>query len=851
MINQSWDQIETIFNTALNLAEEERSLYLLHSCSGDALLIAEVESLISAYEQDPHFMNEPAFGLALSVIGEKTSKDLSNSTIDFYQVYEKLGSGGMGEVYRAKDTKLGRIVALKFLSGSFHDDKWARKQFLKEAQASAMLDHRYICAVHGIEQSGGHDFIVMQYIDGCTLAESLRQIQNDIHQIQSIALQIIEAVAFAHSHGVIHRDLKPGNIMLTKEGRIKVLDFGLAKIVQQKNFGAGMEQTSQVSQTGIIRGTVSYMSPEQLRAEQLDHKSDIFSLGIILYELFSRENPFNHKSQAETISAILSSEPVPLRQLVPDVPQKFEAVVRKCLQKDKEKRFQSASDIQAALADPEQEVSSKAPSLRTGILRAATIFTAALLLVYLILFSYGGGRAKTTLAVLPISNESAQSENEYLASGLTRSLIEQLSNLSVLKVKPETLVSGYKGRAVDPQTAGKELNVDEVFVGSIVKRADGLVLRSKLIRTSDGFILSEGEYGLKENDLVELQQSIFSQIVSEMGSSLTDKDKDKLVKNSTVNPMALKAYFLGRFYWGRRERDDLKKAIQYFAEATNHDHYYAKAWAGLADSYALYSVPGDADVISSKEAAERAKFAAKTALQIDPDSCEPYSSLGFINMRFDWNWAEAEADFRTAIGRDPEYAPAHLGLSNVLMISGRLDEALEEAEKARVFNPFSPSSDANLSRVYYYRHDYDRMKEILSKLIEKAPENSRLSYLLGFQLLQTNKFKEATAVFEKIYQSDKLLASAPLGYVYAKTQRQAEARQILAGLDEISKTQYVSPQEKAYIYFGLGEKDKFFESLDRSCEERFPAFPYIVVDPFFDEIKSDPRFLKMRQCANL
>ncbi len=853
MKNEKWEKVERIFHTALDLSVEGRKPYLQRECTGDGELFSEVATLLDSFEQDSGFLDEPVFDLGLGAIGKKSQKNLAGATIGFYQVEEKIGAGGMSEVYKAVDTHLNRRVALKFLSASLENDNSAKRQLVREAQAVAMLEHPNICAIHGIEQTDEFNFIVMQYIEGITLAESIENATVGVEEFKLIARQIVTAVAFAHSHGMIHRDLKPGNIMLTTGGEIKVLDFGLAKVIQKTQIFEGeIDNNSNFSNNGLIIGTVSYMSPEQLRGERLDYRSDIFSIGIVLYELLAKKNPFNHTSQAETIAAILSDEPPVLGRFALNFPQHLVSLVEKCLQKKPNDRFQSASEILVELDTPESSnIVGSISQRRLRFLVKAALAAVFLMVVLAIIFFYNGNRPQRTLAVLPISFDNPPTEKEYLADGLTQSIIDKLSNLSDLKVKNQYLIAGFKGKTIEPQTVGKELNVDAVFAGTIQIRAGELFLVTKLLRTSDGFVIDTYKSKIEESGLIELQENIAARIIDKIKSNLTDDDKNKLAKKDTENEEAKRLYFLGRYYWSRREKEDLKNAILYFKDATKIDPYYAKAWAGLADAYALYSVPGNEGAISSEEAVTMAKAAAKNALEIDNSLCEPYTSLGLIKLRYEWDWASAETYFRISLSRNPEFAPAHFGLLQLLTVTGRFDEALAEAQKAKEFDPFSPSSNQNIGRVYYYKRDFEQMNKVLSESLESYPNQNRLLYLRGFQFLQTDKLKEATAIFEKIYESDKVLGSAPLGYVYGKAGRKEEAQKLLAGLEEISKQKYVPVQEKAFIYFGLGNFDKVFEIFNQACREKFPAFPFIVNDPLFDALKSDARFAEIKKCANL
>ncbi|HMS38665.1 MAG TPA: serine/threonine-protein kinase, partial [Pyrinomonadaceae bacterium] len=435
MTNNGWEKTETIFHFALKLKAEEREAYLKTECADDLKLREDVESLLDSFENKADFLDKPVFELGLGAIGEAGQKNLAGQEIGVYRIEEKIGAGGMGEVYRAIDTRLNRQVALKFLPQSMENDRTARRRLVKEAQAAAALSHQNICAVHSVEESDEQIFIVMQYIEGETLDKSLNGSEISAEEFKFLARQIVTAVAFAHSHGVIHRDLKPGNIMLTEDGEIKILDFGLAKVNRETAFlGGEVDQQSNLSSSGLIIGTVAYMSPEQLRGKKADYRSDIFSLGIIFYELLAKNNPFNQKSQAETISAILAEEPAPLHEFAPKFPASLINLVEKCLEKDTAKRFQSAAEILVELDNAESYVETKSKRQKSFLLKAA-LATAVLLAIFAGVFLYNNFYSRRTFAVLPISIEQGLSEKEYLADGLTQNIIEKLSNLADLNVK--------------------------------------------------------------------------------------------------------------------------------------------------------------------------------------------------------------------------------------------------------------------------------------------------------------------------------------------------------------------------------------------------------------------------------
>jgi TolB-like protein/tRNA A-37 threonylcarbamoyl transferase component Bud32 len=852
MKKNKWKRVGKIFHAALDLPAEKRKAYLQKVCAGDSELFSEVESLINNHEKESHFLEEPVFELGLGALHKNGQKSLAGMTIDSYELQEKIGAGGMGEVYKAFEVPLKRHVALKFLCKSLENDHQAKRQLVKEAQAAAALEHSNICTVYGIRQFDERHFIVMQYIEGKTLADFIERETIDVEKFKSFARQILTAVDFAHSHSIIHRDLKPGNIMLTNEERIKVLDFGLAKVIRPKPpLGGETDSKSNFSQNGLILGTVSYMSPEQLRGEKIDYQSDIFSVGIILYELLTKKNPFTRKSQAETIAAILYDEPPALETLAPDFPASLVCLVEKCLQKKPDDRFQSAAEILVELDKTEIK---NFKWLKRVFVRAA--FAAVILLAVLTgLYFYDSRYSKRKLAVLPISYDALREEKKYLAYGLTQEIIEKLSHLSDLDVKNESLIARYKGKTIEPLAAGRELNVDAVVVGTVEQNAEELILITNIVRTLDGVVIDNYRWRIEETNIIELPENIALRITDKIQSKLTNEDKHKLDKNDTESVEAKNLYLKGRFYL---KRNDIKDAILAFTEAKDIDQNFAKAWAGLADAYLAKAAPGVEDAITPDDAVKWAREAANKAIDLDNTQGDSYNSLGLINLRYGWKWNEAETYFKMAIERDPEFLPAHLGLMNVLINQRRFDEAMTQAQKIKEVDPFSVSSDIQIALIYYQKNDYEQTDRILTDLLQKYPDVTRVKYLQAYQFLKTQRLKEALDILEPIYSSnkveDKIYAAAPLGFAYAKMNRREDALRIIQDLQEFKNRKdkiYVPAQETALIYVGLGDYDKVFEFLNKSCDEKFSSLPNWINEPIVDEIKNDSRFAGIRQCVNL
>jgi TolB-like protein len=743
----------------------------------------------------------------------------------------------MGEVYLAEDTRLGRNVALKFLSAKLADDNWAKRQLVREAQAVAMVEHPNICAIHGIEEAGGHSFIIMQFVEGETLADLIRAAPLDTERALALATQIVGAVTEAHAHGIIHRDLKPQNIMVGPGGQAKVLDFGLAKIIQRRPEGhQPAEDSNKVSQGGLLIGTVAYMSPEQLCAERLDFRSDIFSLGTLLYELFGGRKPFARESDAEVIATILTAPPAPLAH---KVPPEISRIVLKCLEKDREKRYQSAGDLLYDLERARAGRRTAPPRWASG---AAAVLALLLLLVVVSAFAYHRLTAPPVVAVLPIANESGDIGIEYLGDGLAEGLIGRLARHPGLRVRPFTAVYGYRGTKRAPLDVGRELGVDTVLAGMIVREGDTLVLKTELLDASDGAQLWSGRYEQADTASVsDLQKEIAGGVVAGLGLRLGGDERKLLAADDMVKGEAQREYFRGKFLLRNRNKDNVREAVKKFNSAIEIDGAFAKAFAGLADCYVLMNSPAYGNM-PTEEAMNRARAAARQALEIDDSLPEAHTSLGVVHLKYDWEWAEAEKRLTRAISLNPDYAPAHYWYSNLLTITGRQAEALAASERARKLDPDSPLMRTNFCREFYYGRQYDRAVACLEELLAENPGNVSAQRTLGFVYLQKGLNSEATKIVENIPETNRELKVVALGYAYAKSSRRAEALAILAEVKAMARQTYIPPHEMAVIYLGLGDKDRALDWLNRACDEHSAAVIYLTVDPAFDSLRSDPRF---------
>ena len=849
MVDRNLSQIESVFHAALDLPLADRSAYVRQACNGNEALLAEVSSLLSSVEKSNGFMDQPALAEAFDLLRSASKNALVGKSLGCYRIIAPLAKGGMGEVYLAEDTRLNRKVALKFLSPELVGDNWAKRQLVKEAQAAARLDHPNICSVYGIEDSGEYNFIVMQFIEGETLADLIRKKLIDPNQVIELTRQIVSALAAAHSHGIIHRDVKPKNIMVTEGGQVKVLDFGLAKTVQ-KGFATQDDSVSHLSQNGLLAGTVAYMSPEQLRGERLDYRTDLFSLGTVLYEMVTGENPYARESTAETISSILTVQPPPLGDSMAEVLRPLSPIVSKCVHKDLNHRYQAASALLYDLNNLQM------PVKQSSLLRifARTRVIAALVLLFLAVtvgaFLYARMFSTYSLAVLPIVNKSGPA-NDFYSVGLTAQITDKLAGISHLRLKPLTTVSGYKADEVDLQKLGVSLGVDALVVGTIIEEQDALILEVSLVDSGTGNRRQIGRDNLTLSSAYAIPEEVSRQVTSNLELWLRTKDKEHLAETGTSSAEAFRQYMLGSYYWRNRNKENIEKAVKHFYEAIRHDPLYADAYAGLADCYVLRNTVAFGDM-TTDQAMGRAKWAANEALRLNEKLPQAHTALAMIYLKNDWNWVEAEKEIKRALELKPNYAPAHYAYSILLTILNRQKEAIEQSKITRDLDPFSLSSKMNYCRSFYYARDFDTSVSCFQEILKEDPDNSLAWYVFGFVALQRGREEEAIGIFEKLYAKDPKLGAAALGYAYGKTERKEEALRILAfAHDQRKKNEQFPAQEIAIIYLGLGDKSNALSWFERACDERLAPVTYLTVEPIFAELRSESKFAALAQRMNL
>ena len=846
MTPQRWKQIDELAQAALDRGVAERAAFLDEACAGDDALRREVESQIAYQQQASKFLEEPAFKQAAEHLGAQASlpasliadpqaetESMDGRSISHYSILRKLGAGAMGEVYLAQDTTLSRKVAIKFLSQNSVAGEQARKRLVREAKAAAALDHPHICAVYEVGEEAGYSFIAMQYVEGETLANRIQRQPIEVREALDIAVQIADALAEAHSHRIIHRDVKPQNVMLTASGQVKVLDFGLASVIREGSLIDSIGDTdSLLTVPGSVIGTVPYMSPEQVRGEVLDGRSDIFSFGAVLYEMLSGRNPFEAESMGATMSSILTKEPAPLARYASEMPDELQRIVRKALSKDKEGRYQGIKDLLVDLKDLKLELEFKKQSERQSQTKVGH-----------------PGEVVESLAVLPLANTSNDPNIEYLCDGITETIINSLSQLPKLKVMARSTVFRYKAQVTDPQEIGRALGVPSVLSGRMLQLGDTLIIGVELVRVADGTQVWGEQYRRKLSDIFELQEEIAREISEELRLKLSGVEKERLIKRHTRNTQAYDLYLKGLYHWNKRTPDGLRIAIEYFREAIVIDPTYALAYAGLAHCYILLtSITG----IPSYDTYPKAKAAAIRALEIDDALAEAYVPLAYIKFFRDWDWEGAETEYKKAIEFNYNYATARHYYSICLVYMGRFDEAFEQYKTALQLDPLSLPTSSSLAWALYSARRYDEAIEQCKKTLEMDRNFARTHLYLGESFVQKGLFNEAIAEFHTAERlSGELWARVELAHAYAASGRRGEAEKIIDQLRGQSAQSNVSPYQMAIIYAGLGEKDKAFELMEKAFEQRNHGLVELNVEPMLDSLRSDPRFADLQRRVGL
>jgi eukaryotic-like serine/threonine-protein kinase len=811
------------------------------------------------------------------------NKELSaNKTLSHYRIISKLGAGGMGEVYLAQDTKLDRRVALKILPADVAADQTRMRRFVQEAKAASALNHPNIITIHEIEQIDSMSFITTEFIDGETLRQRMRHAPMKLSEVLDVAIQCASALSAAHATGIVHRDFKPENIMIRFDGIVKVLDFGLAKLTERLSPDSVDTEapTNFKTSPGTVIGTVAYMAPEQARGNEIDARADIWSLGVVLYELVAGCLPFAGPTSNEVLASVLGDhETQPIARYARYTPTELERIILKALRKNREERYQTIKDMlldlrslkqrlefeaeleRSAASHAEKTAQPSAPGRQISDAltapgaeyaaagskrrrRGVLVGLSALLLAvagaaYLFYFA---GTAKTidSIAVLPLVNASNDPNTEYLSDGITESIISNLSQLPRLRVMARATVFRFKGQEIDPKEVGRQLGVQAVLMGRLLQQGERLVIRTELVNVADGTQLWGAEYDRKLSDVLAVQHDISREISENLRLRLTGEEQRRLTRRDTANAEAYQFYLRGRYFWNKRTGDAIKKAIEQFQQAIERDPNYALGYVGLADCYILQELVAD---FPSTEILPKARAAVDRALQIDDSLAEAHTSSARIYQSL-WRWAEAEEEFKRAISLNPNYPTAHLWFAVYLRIRQQYDDAMRENKRAQELDPLSPTISRQVGAAYLLKDDINSAIEHCQKTIELDPSFHLAHETLGWAYLKQRRYEEAVAEFQRAVELSGRASSmlSFLGHSYAVSGRRAEARAVLKELDEKYARREAVGQDQAGVYAGLGEKDQAFEWLERDFEQRSGQLPFITYWFSFEVLRSDPRY---------
>ncbi|MCG3162479.1 MAG: Serine/threonine-protein kinase PknD [Acidobacteria bacterium] len=865
MTPEQEEQVERLFHTAIALQPSERRAFLAEACGADEAVCRAVERLLGGHERAEGFLDAPVWEAAATIAAESDGA-MIGERLSHYHLLSLLGRGGMGEVYLARDERLERQVAIKLLPAEFiADAEWTRR-FEREARTASALNHPNIITIYEIgetvTEAGELRFIVAEFIEGRTLRERMKESRLDCAAALEVAVQVAGALKAAHSAGIVHRDIKPENVMLRPDGLVKVLDFGIAKLgTGNREWGVGSRKNTLLPASdsyslfptphsplptphpslstlpGTVMGTISYMSPEQARGEEVDARTDIFSFGAMLYEMLAGRLPFEGASASAVIARILKAEPAPLAEGAREIPRELERIVNRALRKDRDERYANGAELLADLQTLKRGMEKKTGSRKWQWLGASAAFILLTLAgaAYFFRPGPGGETAINSVAVLPFAGSG---EAEYLADGVTESLINSLSQSPGLKVIARGSSFKYKNSQADPREIAKALDVEALLTGSVRQNGDRLAINIELINARDLKRVWGEQYERQAAELPLLQTEMAAQAARQLRAPLTAAAERQLAKRQAGNQAAYELVLRGRFFRGKGTTEGRRKALECLQQAVAIDPNYALAWADLSNVWHNLANAGELD---PQQALPRALDAAERALRLDADLPEARYSLAYYKL-YRWEWAAAAREFQRAFELNPNMARAYFGYAYLLVVTGRAEAAIAAALRARELDPVSLSGAIGVGEVSYYAHQYDRAITSCRRTLELDQEYSGAHFYIGLSLAAQGRYQEAIAAYQ---QAVKLAGNPPylqiyLGAAYAKSGARAKAEAIRRRLQ--TSGEYVSPAEFAILLAAMGEKEAAFQSLSRAYAAHDFQLQYLKVDPGFDPLRSDPRF---------